>query len=170
GRREMGLPAGSTIVLEGGVGTNVLSARALSTDGDGGILNLVANGDVTIDATLSAASGDQGGGGDICITTNNAKVTLNGPLDASGGEFDGGCIDVESDLDLTTTPAAKLKVDGGGLSGSGGQIILDANVQGPGTIDGPVSGDAAGGHPNRRGGGRGRGRVGDLSPNRSVPA
>src|SRR5262245_58353766 len=110
GASEIDLTAGSTITLEGGAGTNVLSAKALGSDGDGG---------------------DQGGGGDICITTNNAKVTLNGPLDASGGEFDGGCSDVESDLDLTTTATAKLKVDGGNLSGSGGQIILDANVQGP---------------------------------------
>ncbi len=153
GESELDLTAGGTIALEGGAGTNVLSAKALSTDGDGGTLNVVANGDVTIDATLSVASGDQGGGGDICITTNNAKVTVNAPLDASGGEFDGGCIDIESDLDLMTTAAAKLMVDGGGLSGCGGQITLDANVQGSVTINGPISGKAAGSNQNSGEGG-----------------
>src|SRR5262249_59152495 len=116
---------------------NVLSAKALGSDGDGGSLNVVANGDVTIDAALSAASGDQGGGGDICITTSNAKVTLNGPVDASGGEFDGGCIAVESYLALTTTSAAKLKVDGGGPSGRGGPRLLGADGRGPGAVRGP---------------------------------
>ena len=129
---------------------------------------MVANGDVTIDATLSVASGDQGGGGDLCITTNNAKVTLNGPLDASGGEFDGGCIDVESDLDLTTTAAAKLSVDGGGLSGSGGQIILDANVQGAVTIDGPVSAKAAGSNQNSSEGGGDGGELDSFTTSGSV--
>src|SRR4029077_7494750 len=148
GESELDLTAGGTITLEGGAGTNVLSAKALSTDGDGGSLNVVANGDVTIDATLSVASGDQGGGGDICTTTNNSKVTVNAPLDASGGEFDGGCIDIESDLDLMTASTAKLRVDGGGLSGSGGLIMLNSNVQGAVTIGGPVSGKAAGSSQN----------------------
>ena len=129
---------------------------------------MVANGDVTIDATLSVASGDQGGGGDLCITTNNAKVTLNAPLDASGGEFDGGCIDVESDLDLTTTAAAKLSVDGGGLSGSGGQIMLDSNVQGAVTIEGPVSGKAAGSNQNTSEGGGDGGELDSFTNNGSV--
>jgi hypothetical protein len=168
GTSEIDLTAGGPITLEGGAGTNVLSARALSSGGDGGILNVLANGDVTIDAALSVASGDQGGGGDICITTNNAKVTVNGPLDASGGEFDGGCIDVESDLDLMATAAAKLKVDGGGLSGSGGQIILDANVQGPVTIDGPVSGKAAGSNQNSSEGGGDGGELDSFTTNGSV--
>src|SRR5262249_52222305 len=131
--------------------------------------NVVANGDVTVDGALSAASGDnQGGGGDICITTNNAKVTLNAPLDASGGDFDGGCIDVESDLDLTTTAAAKLKVDGGSFSGSGGQIILDANVQGSVTIGGPVSGKAAGSNQNSSEGGGDGGELDSFTVNGSV--
>jgi hypothetical protein len=168
GASEIDLTAGGTITLEGGAGTNVLSAKALGSDGDGGSLNVVANGDVTVDAALTAASGDQGGGGDICITTSNAKVTLNGPVDASGGEFDGGCIDVESDLDLTTTAAAKLKVDGGGLSGSGGQIILDANVQGPVTIDGPVSGNAAGSNQNSSEGGGDGGELDSFTTSGSV--
>src|SRR5262249_36816922 len=154
GGNEIDLTAGGTITLEGGAGTDVVSAKALSSGGDGGILNVTASGDVTIDATLSVASGaGQGGGGDICITTNKAKVTVNGPLDASGGDFDGGCIDIESDLDLMTTAAAKLNVDGGDLSGSGGQIILDANVQGPVTINGPVSGKGAGSSQNTSEGG-----------------
>jgi hypothetical protein len=168
GGSEIDLTAGGTIMLEGGAGTDVVSAKALSTNGDGGTLNVTANGDVTIDATLSAASGDQGSGGDICITTNNAKVTVNAPLDASGGEFDGGCIDIESDLDLMTTAAAKLSVDGGGLSGSGGQITLDANVQGPVTINGPVSGKAAGSNQNNGEGGGDGGELDSFTTSGSV--
>src|SRR5262249_27865052 len=137
--------------------------------GDGGILNVTASGDVTIDATLSVASGaGQGGGGDICITTNKAKVTVNGPLDASGGDFDGGCIDIESDLDLMPTAAAKLNVDGGDLSGSGGQIILDANVQGPVTINGPVSGKGAGSSQNTSEGGGDGGELDSFTTSGSV--
>jgi hypothetical protein len=141
---EIDLTAGGTITLAGKPGTASVSAQASTTNGSGGTIILTANGDVTVDAAISAAGGQQGSGGTIWITTTNAKVTVNAPLDASGGEFDGGCIDIESDLDLVTASTAKLSVDGGGLSGFGGLIMLNSNVQGAVTIGGPVSGKAAG--------------------------
>jgi hypothetical protein len=141
---EIDLTAGATITLEGGADATALSANAGAADGGGGTINLMASGNVSIGASLSAAGGPMGAGGSILITTNNAKVTVNAPLDASGGELDGGSIDVESDLDLVTTSAAKLVVDGGGSAGSGGQITLISNVQGSVTIGGPISGNAGG--------------------------
>ena len=168
GASEIDLTAGGTVTLAGKPGNTILSARASSTDGDGGTINIDAGGDVTIDAALSAASGQQGGGGTIWIGTTNAKVTVNAPLDASGGEFDGGCIDIESDLDLATASVAKLSVDGGGLSGSGGQIILDSNVQGAVTIEGPISGKAAGSNQNSSEGGGDGGELDSFTTNGSV--
>src|SRR5262249_58048327 len=67
-----------------------------------------------------------------------------------------------------TTVAAKLSVDGGGLSGSGGQITLDANVQGPVTINGPVSGKAAGSSQNISEGGGDGGELDSFTTSGSV--
>jgi hypothetical protein len=168
GISEIDLSAGGTITLAGKPGAPGLSAQALSTNGDGGTISVLAGGDVTIDSLVSAASGQQGGGGNIWITTTNAKVTVNAPLDASGGEFDGGCIDIESDLDLVTASTAKLSVDGGGLSGSGGLIMLDSNVQGAVTIGGPVTGKAAGSNQNSAEGGGDGGELDSFTNNGSV--
>src|SRR5262249_30175093 len=121
-----------------------------------------------IDSLVSAASGQQGGGGNIWITTTNAKVTVNAPLDASGGEFDGGCIDVESDLDVVTASAPKLRGDGGGLSGRGGPVMLEATVQGAVTIGGPVSGQAAGSNQNSSEGGGDGGELDSFTNNGPV--
>ena len=168
GGSEIDLTAGGTITLSGKPGAPGLSAQALSTNGDGGTISIVAGGDVTIDSLVSAASGQQGGGGNIWISTTNAKVTVNAPLDASGGEFDGGCIDVESDLDLVTASTAKLSVDGGGLSGSGGLIMLDSNVHGGVTIGGPISGKAAGSNQNSAEGGGDGGELDSFTNNGPV--
>src|SRR5262249_22130420 len=143
GSSEINLSAGGIIMLEGGPGATVLSANALNINGDGGTINATAQSNVSIDAALSAASGQQGRGGNVSISTNSGTITVNAPINASGGEYGGGSIDIESDLDLLTASAAKLSVDGGGLSGNGGQVILDASVQGPVTVGGPISGTAA---------------------------
>jgi len=168
GISEIDLTAGGPITLEGKPGAPGLSAQALNTNGDGGTIVLTASGDVTIDSLVSAASGQQGGGGNIWINTTNATVTVNAPLDASGGEFDGGCIDIESDLDLVTAPTAKLSVDGGGLSGSGGLIMLNSNVQGPVSIGGPISGKAAGSNQNTSEGGGDGGELDSTTNNGPV--
>jgi hypothetical protein len=165
---EIDLTAGGPITLAGKPGTASVSAQATTTNGSGGTIILTSNGDVTVDAAISAAGGQQGGGGTIWITTTNAKVMLNAPLDASGGEFDGGCIDIESDLDLMTASTAKLSVDGGGLSGSGGLIMLNSNVQGAVTIGGPVSGKAAGSSQNTSEGGGDGGELDSFTNNGGV--
>jgi hypothetical protein len=168
GGNEIDLTAGGPIMVQGKPGTVALSAHALTANGDGGTIALTASGDVTLNAATSASSGQQGGGGNIWITTTNAKVTVNAPLDASGGEFDGGCIDVESDLDLVTALAAKLNVDGGGLSGSGGLIMLNSNVRGAVMIGGPVSGQAAGSSQTTSEGGGDGGELDSFTTEGSV--
>jgi hypothetical protein len=146
GTSEINLSAGGAIKLSGSPGATMLSASALDAGGDGGNINATASGIVTIDGAIAATGGTEGAGGNVSVTTRKTPLTVTAPIDASGGAYGGGSIDLEPDLDLTTTETATLAVNGGdGPAGGGGLLLLNANVSGAVTLGGAMSARAVGG-------------------------
>jgi hypothetical protein len=142
GSADIDLSSGGAATLDGS-----LVAKATSAAGSGGTVNVTAGngvvpGDVEIGDLITVKGGGQGGGGGVSVTANNGAITVNAAIDATGGEFDGGTIDLEADRDLVSNNT--LDVSGGGLSGSGGIVMLNSNVAGNVTINGAVVGGAGG--------------------------
>jgi hypothetical protein len=110
-------------------GRRRLSLQGTTTSGDGGTLDIFADGGAvelndpigTDGAEIIARGGNLGYGGEIEIFALG-DVTL-AEVDASGGEIGGGLIEVDSDGAFTAKGSVNL--DGGGTSGAGGAISVE---------------------------------------------
>ncbi|MGH7896302.1 MAG: DUF4215 domain-containing protein [Candidatus Binatia bacterium] len=144
----------------------------VSTDGDSGIIDLQAGGNVTIAGQLVAVGSAQyaGGGtidilaggsivvapsGDVVVTggtqgdggevfmSAGVGIDLQNVIEASGGDFGGGTIELTA-RGGDVIVRQQLNVPGGGFSGDGGIVSLTASgsVQLLAPIDGHAAGDS----------------------------
>ncbi len=113
--------------------TAALSANGAIPDGDGGFIELIARGAVTILGPVHAlAPPYETGGGDISIDAGlDVNLFNSGALDATGGDF-GGEVDITAGRNVfiegTTTAAATVR---GGL---GGDVMIEAGIYGYGLL------------------------------------
>jgi cysteine-rich repeat protein len=123
---EIDLVAHGNIVIAGQMG-----ADAPSNPGSGGVINVTADGSVSVSGTISAKGGPIGLGGAITIIGGTASAT--GTVRADGG--DGGDIEIDS-LNGDITSSSGLNSSAGGSFGDGGTVTMIASNNL--TVTGPV--------------------------------
>lgn len=118
---------GGEIVFVANGDVNVLSEIDAS-GADGGLIDVIAGGQATVETILSNATGDAGSGGCIAIETG-AGVTINGKIqsDGSTGEFQsggcGGVICIDADFgDVTIGLTGSVIATGARPDGGGGLV------------------------------------------------
>ncbi len=115
---EIDLLAHGNVVLAGSI-----NASANGTQGDGGVVNVSADGNVSVTGPIAAMAGLQGLGGEITVRAGGT-LTTSAIVRADGG--DGG--DVELDAlggDITT--GADVNASAGGSIGDGGTVTVIAS-------------------------------------------
>lgn len=136
-------------------------------DGDGGELDITANGAVTIQSgnTFKARGGgdlgSMGSGGTLDIRANLA-FTGGGPIDVSGGSFGG---DVRLHVGGPITLSNSINASGRSQGSTGGFVTVVAGERGPGTLAISNTIDVTGGGclPPAQGGACGTGGNTDLT-------
>lgn len=142
------LDAGRLVVRSAGNMTILgrVAARALAAGGDGGSIELSADGDITSvsSSSMVADGGSQGNGGGSIEIEAGGVVRLASLLDVSG--FDGGMVTLSAELEVEMAGAdARAKGNGG----SGGCVDIAAGrgvvIRGPVNLRGTNSNDLSGG-------------------------
>ena len=126
GIEGQGLVAGSLSIRTAGdiLLADVIDLDSTDADGDGGQLDVTSTlGAVVVGGRVEATAGRFGFGGIVSILAAG-DVSVGGMVDASGGDFDGGELDVEAGGDLTV--AGRLRVDSTAGEGGGGFVALTA--------------------------------------------
>ena len=115
---EIDLLAHGNVVLAGSINTSANNAQ-----GDGGVVNVSADGNVSVTGPVAATAGLAGLGGEITVRAGGT-LTTSAIVRADGG--DGG--DVELDAlggDITT--GADVNASAGGSIGDGGTVTVIAS-------------------------------------------
>ena len=102
-------------------------------DFDGGYIDIVSEGNVTLTGALSAnAVTGEGFGGEITITVDGnitvergAKILARGHKSAQNYGGDGGTIELYADGDVILEPKTKIDLRGGRPDGYGGDARLE---------------------------------------------
>src|SRR6266849_1857649 len=114
---EIDLLAHGNVVIDGQVDSN-----ASNTQGSGGVINVTADGNVSVTGAIRAFAGTLGLGGAVVVTAGGA-LTQSGPIRADGG--DGGDVELYAlNGDVTSTD---LNTSAGGTFGDGGCITVIAS-------------------------------------------
>jgi cysteine-rich repeat protein len=129
---EIDLLSHGNITIDGDVNSN-----ATTSQGTGGVINVTADGNVTVTNAVRARGGTIGLGGEITIRAATASVT--GTVRADGG--DGGDIEIDALNGDITTPGT-VDASAGGQTGDGGTItfIASQNVTVAGMLNLAASG------------------------------
>jgi cysteine-rich repeat protein len=147
------IAAGGGVQVRDALSFNGTSANDGTTGGCGGGVCIEADfGDVVIDASVSADSGVDGTAGAVSILSRgDLTVSAGATISArgNGGEGEGGCVELDSDLNLTSDGRIDAS---GGCSGGGIDLCAAADV----TLSGPIDGSA------RSGGGSGGAVTGEA--------
>lgn len=136
--------AAGTVILEAGTNVDLdgdVAANGTSQDGSGGGISVTAGGAITVDGFLEVKGGGAADGGFIALVAGDG-IDVAQVLNASGGDFGGGGLELTAGGDIVTHD--KLDVRGGGISGDGGSVFIDAagSVSVLGAVSGPAAGDA----------------------------
>ncbi len=122
-------------------GAGSITADGAKPDGDGGEIEVLARGSITLAQTVSAkANGTDGCGGGICVDSGlDITITGTGVIDAttgsgSGGEGGGGGGDVEISADRNLSIAGIVDAGGKGKGNFGGCLSLVAGDGGFGSV------------------------------------
>src|SRR5713226_4818443 len=114
---EIDLLAHGNIVIDGQVDSN-----ASNTQGSGGLINVTADGNVSVTGAIRAFAGTLGLGGSVTVMAGGT-LTQSGPIRADGG--DGG--DVELDAFNGDVTSTDVNASAGGTFGDGGCITVIAS-------------------------------------------
>jgi len=122
---EIDLIAHGNVVVNGSLDSN-----ASNNQGSGGVINVSADGNVTIAGPISAKAGLLGLGGEITARAGGT-LTTSALIRADGG--DGGDVELDS-LNSDVTTGADVNASAGGTFGDGGTVTVlagrDATVNG----------------------------------------
>ncbi len=129
------LVAAGDVGIDGDIVTN-----GSGQEGSGGLVDVTAGGSIAVTGFIEAKGGSQADGGVIAMHAGGS-IDAAQVLTAAGGDFGGGSIELDAAVDVVTRQ--KLDVPGGGISGYGGYVLLDAggSVSVLGVINGPGVGD-----------------------------
>jgi cysteine-rich repeat protein len=129
------LTAAGNVAIDGD-----LISNGTGQEGSGGVVAVDAGGSIGITGFIEVKGGSDADGGGIAMRAGGS-IDAAQVLSAAGGDFGGGTIDLEAAGDVVTRQ--KLDVPGGGVSGYGGYVQLDAggSVSVLGVINGPGVGD-----------------------------
>ncbi|HEX6132082.1 MAG TPA: hypothetical protein VF044_10140, partial [Actinomycetota bacterium] len=104
-----------------------LRASATARDGDGGLIDITTTLDTTIaGAGIQANGGDRFASGGLIDVIADGNVLVSATITAKGGDGDGGDIDLEAGGDLVTTSTGELTSFATWPFGSGGATTLTA--------------------------------------------
>jgi cysteine-rich repeat protein len=104
------------------IGSSV-TANGLISDADGGTLDIVARGSVTISAKPVLTGGLFGSGGSVDVRAGG-NITLSNGIDVNGGDFDGGLVDISANGNVLITDDITANAVAGG--GFGGEIAVQS--------------------------------------------
>src|SRR5262249_23719920 len=113
--------------------TATIDVSATGDAGDGGSIDISAEGDIAIASAVSGAGGVSadpefsvgGNGADYSIDSTDGSVTVSGAADLEGAaEGNAGSVDFEAGLDLTVSKPLSLHT--AGEDGTGGDVTLEA--------------------------------------------
>ncbi|MCW5891397.1 MAG: hypothetical protein KIT14_12720 [bacterium] len=133
------LEATKTLTLQTtGAGTARIDVNGSFT---GGVVEMVAGGDIDINATIVANTGSQDGfGGQIDVVSNGGAVTVRSLLQAMGGGrgengSSGGTLSIFAQNDIVVTSAGRLDVSNGDcicdvtLDSANGNVDIQSNSE-----------------------------------------
>src|SRR5713101_7471660 len=112
---EIDLIAHGNVVVNGSLDSN-----ASNNQGSGGVINVSADGNVTIAGPISAKAGLLGLGGEITARAGGT-LTTSALIRADGG--DGGDVELDS-LNSDVTTGADVNASAGGTFGDGGTVTV----------------------------------------------
>jgi cysteine-rich repeat protein len=114
-----------------------LRVSATARDGDGGLLDISTTFDTTIAGQgIQANGGDRFASGGLVDVIAGGNILVSAPISAKGGDGDGGDIDLDAAGNVVTTTTGELTSFATWPFGSGGATTLTAG--GGVTIGGPV--------------------------------
>lgn len=127
-----GLRGGGQISLEAGSNISLASNTDIEVSGsNGGTLDVVAGGEITLGTVNANGTGESGSGGTITLSAGR-QIVIGGVITARGGTADptaggeGGSLSIETLLGDVVFQA-NIRLEGSEPDGDGGDIDVDAN-------------------------------------------
>jgi hypothetical protein len=103
--------------------SSTITVNGTALESDAGVVELDAQGDVTVSAQIQVSAGGQGSGGEVCLAAGR-NIVVSDFIDATGGDFDGGVVEMLAGGSVTVSDDIKANSTSG--EGFGGEITLES--------------------------------------------